>query len=76
MDDLQDVFRTVFRLSPEFDLRDSMSFADVPGWDSVGHMNLINELERRYSLNLELTTIAGINSVRDVRTILARRKRP
>ena len=74
IDDLPEIFRSVLRLPPEFDLLDAMSFPDVPGWDSLGHMNLVAELERRYSVSLDLEEIVSIGSVRDVRRLIARKK--
>ena len=43
---LQEIFRQVFG-DPTIELRDDMTAADVDGWDSLAHINLIIAVERR-----------------------------
>ncbi len=64
------VFRTVFDLDTGFQLEDAMSFSDVPGWDSVGHMNLVNELESELGVSLDMDEIISLESVLAVREIV------
>jgi acyl carrier protein len=42
---LQDIFRDVFD-DPTIELRDEMTAADVDGWDSVRHIDLLIAVER------------------------------
>ena len=72
-DAVADAFRKAMRLEPEFAIADPMSFDDVPGWDSVGHMNLVTELEARFGIGLEMDEIVGLDSVGAVRAIVARK---
>ncbi len=37
--------------------------ADVPGWDSLGHMTLVANLERQFSVRFPVYAIAGLSSV-------------
>ncbi|MGD0899807.1 MAG: acyl carrier protein, partial [Thermoguttaceae bacterium] len=67
-------FRTAMRLDRGFPLEDSMSFDDVPGWDSVGHMNLIVLLESRLGITLDMDEIVAVDSVRAVRELMARKR--
>ena len=50
-DDVADAFRKAMRLDGSFSIADPMSFDDIPGWDSVGHMNLVTELESRFGIS-------------------------
>ena len=50
-----------------------MSFDDIPGWDSVGHMNLVTELESHFGISLDMDEIVGLDSVGAVRAIVARK---
>ena len=70
-DDIATAFRTAMRLDQGFVIEDRMGFDDIPGWDSVGHMNLISELESRLGVVLEMDEIVAIDSVGAVRKIVA-----
>ena len=40
----------------------SLSYQDVPAWDSVGHMGLISELEDAFDIQFETDDIVDFNS--------------
>lgn len=73
-EEIREVFRTVFQLDDGFPLQGSMSFDDVPGWDSVGHMNLVTELESRFDLSLEMDEIVGLDCVHAVGHLVATKR--
>ena len=72
-DAVADAFRKAMRLEENFAIADRMSFDDVPGWDSVGHMSLVMELESRLGIGFEMDEIVGMDSVGAVRAIVARK---
>jgi acyl carrier protein len=72
-DDIANAFRSAMRLDHDFAIEDRMGFDDIPGWDSVGHMNLISELESRLDVALEMEEIVAIDSVGAVRALVARK---
>ena len=72
-DNIAAVFRKAMRLDEGFPIADPMSFDDIPGWDSVGHMNLVTELESHFGITLDMDEIVGLNSVGAVRAIVARK---
>ena len=74
-DPIAEAFRSAMRLDHAFVLRDNMTFDDVPGWDSIGHMNLVTELERRFAITLNMDDILTMDNVRAVRDLISR-KRP
>lgn len=52
---LAEVFQEpVEQVSPD------LSFGDLPGWDSLGHMNLLASLEARYDLEVDTDMIAEL----------------
>ena len=73
-DEIAAAYRAAMRLNGSFVLEDAMTFDDVPGWDSVGHMNLIAELESRFGITLDMDEIVNLNSVGAVRELIARRR--
>jgi len=36
---------------------------DVPGWDSLAHLSLINEIENEFNIKLKLKEIQGAKNV-------------
>ena len=73
MDAVAGAFRKAMRLKESFAVADPMSFDDIPGWDSVGHMNLVTELESHFGISLDMDEIVGLDSVGAVRAIVARK---
>lgn len=71
-DQVAEAFRSAMRLDRNFSLRDEMGFDDIPGWDSLGHMNLVVELESRFGITLGIDDIAMLDSVKAVRELVAR----
>ena len=72
-DNITTVFRKAMRLEEGFVIADPMSFDDIPGWDSVGHMSLVTELESHFGISLDMDEIVGLDSVGAVRTLVARK---
>jgi len=72
-DKVATVFRAVFQLDDSFVLDAAMSYDDVPGWDSVGHMNLVNELESHFGIVLEIDEIVELDSVKAVEELVGRK---
>ena len=71
--EIASVFRTAMRLDDSFAIEDRMGFDDIPGWDSVGHMSLISQLETHWGITLEMDEIVGLDSVGAVRNLVARK---
>jgi acyl carrier protein len=69
---LQQVFVELFKVSPD-QVTDSLSFQDVKGWDSLGHLSLIQSLEEMFSVSFEdgdlteMDTVAAIKRVLELR---------
>ncbi len=72
-EEIDDVYRAVFKLGDDFALGDEMGFDDVPGWDSLGHMLLVSELESRLGLKLDMDEIVRMNSIGKVRELVSLR---
>jgi acyl carrier protein len=55
--ELQDVFREVFD-DDKIVLGETMSAADIDGWDSMMHINLIVAIEKRFSVRFAAAEIS------------------
>ena len=62
---------SVFRVS-EGTIADNSTMADIPGWDSLTHLNLILEIEREFEVQLSGDDIAEMQSVATIAEILLR----
>ena len=52
-DRLLKVVREIFKLDKET-IEDEWTSDDIPGWDSVGHLNLILALEKEFDVKFEI----------------------
>lgn len=64
-----DIIRDVFQAEHD-EVDDGLDLRDLPGWDSLNHMNFIAALEREYEIMLSGDDIAEMLSLRIVHRIL------
>lgn len=68
---IQEVFNRVFTESPVVISANTLK-QDVEQWDSLGHLNLILELEDAFDLSLDTDDIINIKSIQDIISVLAK----
>ena len=69
--DVQQVFRDVFG-EDQIVLTDDMTADDIPGWDSLGHLNLIIAIEKRFGIKFATAEISRLkDDGQNVGTLLA-----
>lgn len=56
-----DVFKKLFSLKEE-QLNDQLIYQGIPAWDSIGHMEMVAELEDVFGIMLETEDIIDFNS--------------
>jgi acyl carrier protein len=49
-----------------------LAYQSVPGWDSVGHMSLVAQLEEAFDIILEMDDILDLSSYERGKEILAK----
>ena len=69
---LNEVFRDVFD-DDSIELSDEMTSADVEGWDSVEHFNLISEIESALGMRFKMKEVSGMKNVGELAEIVAER---
>lgn len=72
--ELTDVFRDVFD-DDALVLRRELSAKDVAGWDSLTHVSLIVEVERRFGVRFTSSEVASLEDVGGLLDLLASRRR-
>ena len=60
-DQMQNVFRDVFD-DDELVVTDASTAADVDGWDSLMHINLIIAVERQFGVKFATAEISGLKA--------------
>lgn len=72
---LANVFQKIFGLEPNrFTL--NMAPEEVPNWDSIGHMNLVAELEQEFQQQFEVDEIMEMSSPQKILDILKAKGAP
>jgi len=72
MSELTQVFQDVFE-DDVLVISRSTTAADVAGWDSLQHVTLILQVERRFGFRLSSAEVADLKSVGDLLDIVQRR---
>lgn len=67
---IQTIFTEVFDYNQEIALETGKS--DVPNWDSVLHVNLVDSLETKFNLSLSMDEMIELQSVGDIINVLTR----
>ena len=68
-----DVFTTSFSLTKEL-LNDDLVYESVPSWDSVGHMEMIAELEEVFGIEFDIDDIIDFSSYKKGKELLKKYK--
>jgi acyl carrier protein len=66
---LTDVFRTLFR-RPDLELRDDLTAKQVPGWDSLNHVNLIIQIEEELGIKFRNDEVARLANVGELKRLV------
>ena len=73
MAELDRIIRKVFKLTGEVVVSDDMGPGDLPGWDSLGTIQLFNEMEKTFGFSIALADMAAVACIADLRKILKRK---
>ena len=69
MKDINKILVNVFGISEE-KISDDATMNDVPGWDSLTHMDLITAIEKDFCFELDGDEIAEMTSIGNIRKVL------
>lgn len=69
---LTDVFRSVFD-DESIEIGDTMTAADVAGWDSIAHISLIFAVEDEFGIKFSTSDLSGLGSVGDLKRAIGKR---
>jgi len=66
-----DIFKRVFEISDNTGKIETLKYQEIPEWDSVGHMELISEIEDAFDIEFETEDIIEFSSYQKGQEILA-----
>ena len=69
---LNTIFSTVLR-KKDLALTPETSAADVPGWDSLSHMILIDSIEKHFKVKFKLNEIMNFKNIGDLVSCIHRK---
>jgi len=67
---VQQAFALSFEVDPKLVTMET-SPADIPGWDSVGHLSLASNLEQIFKVSLDVDELIEMEDVRKIVRILS-----
>ncbi|KAF0135260.1 MAG: Acyl carrier protein [Candidatus Saganbacteria bacterium] len=69
---IEKVIRETFKFdNGKIDMR--WTSADIPAWDSMGHLSLIMALEKEFSIKFEIDEMFQINNLGDIAHVLGKK---
>lgn len=66
---LRDIMRTLFH-QPDLELADDLTAAQVPGWDSLNHVNLVIQVEEEFGIRFTNDEVAQLANVGDLKQLV------
>ena len=73
-DRLEEIFQDVFG-DDTLALTDDTTAADIPGWDSVAHINLMFTIEQAFGIQFTGAEMGDLDSVGALKRLLASKSR-
>jgi len=71
---LQQLLAQIFRVSTD-SISNNTTMDDIPGWDSLTHMDLIVALEQQYNFVLDGDEIADLKSIQAIDDIINKKSK-
>lgn len=57
---------------PKEKIKDDLGPGDLPRWDSIGHMQLVQKLERHFNISFSVFDIMELDTIKDIRSTVLR----
>ena len=68
---LKQLIAHLFKVSAD-DLSDDVGPGDVPGWDSLGHVTLMVEIQKQFGTHVPVEDAIEVESIKDIVVLLQR----
>lgn len=64
------IVRESFSLAKDFVIDDDLRMEDIPSWDSLGWVTLINTIEDHFHVELPLEELAEVTDIQRLRLLI------
>jgi acyl carrier protein len=68
-DELRKVILTVLKLDA-WEIADTTLAAEVPGWDSLSHINVVSAVERHFGVGFKTVEVIKLKNVGDLQRLV------
>ncbi|MFC1585754.1 acyl carrier protein [Fibrobacterota bacterium] len=72
---VEEVIRTTFNLDSQI-IDENWTSENLPQWDSMGHLNLMMALEKKFNIKFEIEEMFQIQSLKDASNIIESKLHP
>ena len=67
--ELKTVLLTALKLE-DWDIRDETLASEIPGWDSLNHVNVILAVEEHFDVRFKMAEVLKLNSIGDLQRLV------
>ena len=67
---LHQLIRETLNLPGSYPIHDEIRLVELPGWDSLGWVGIINLIESRMQMELPLNELAEVTTIRALRQLV------
>ncbi len=72
---LEDLIKRTFGLGANRTLAEGEGLGSIPGWDSLGHLNLMVAIESAFRIRWTTRELAELQTIGEIRRALAKRSK-
>ncbi len=67
---LLDLVKKELKLASDFELKPEMTASQVPGWDSLNHINIIVSIEKEFGIKFKGLEILKAKNIGDLQNLI------
>jgi len=60
---IKEIIKTQFN---GFEVKEETMFRDIPGWDSLGHMAFLGNIQQTFGIKFSFEQVVSLNGVKNV----------
>lgn len=72
LDKLNKIFKDLFNVKAITEEMEQMGPSDIEDWDSLGHIDLVTELEEAFEISIAVEDVSRMYTIGDVKKILGK----
>ena len=69
MDELNQIIENIFKMKPQ-DIKNEMTPADIPNWDSINYLMFIAEVEKKFQITFTMDEVLNTKTFGDIKAVM------